>query len=251
MPRFSQEQVLGTQHKGGKIFVLLGGLEALSILPLAFFLPSSRTALALAVGLVAALNTSMFTTVASKMWMVVLEVLNLVASGIFVWLIRGNQHPPLPAFGLMVVFFCGGLLVLGIIQLPKGLMRKCLAAQQGALASTLICWMLVQQLRMHLGLAQAAPLPDAMAFRFLFLGPLGFTVVVFISGFTGWTSYMIFWTAICVGQFAIGFLDLSVYLDIAALNVIAFGLLASFVILLGVALIPRRFLHLPSSWRSQ
>jgi hypothetical protein len=246
MPKFSQEQVLGTQHKGGIVFVLLGVVSALCILPLAIFLPSSRTALALAVGLIAAVNASMFATVARKTWMAVLEMLNLVVCGTFLRLILGNHRPSLLGFSLMVVLFCAGLLVLGVLQLPKGLMRRCLAAQQGALASTLICWMLVQQLRTQLGLTQGASLPDAMAFRFLFLGPLAFAVVVFISGFSGWNRYLIISTAICVVQSAIGFLDLSVFLDIAALKGIAFGLLASFVILLGVALIPNRFLHLPT-----
>ena len=246
MPQFSQGQILGTQHKGGIVFVLVEVVSAVCILPLAIFLPSSRTALALAVGLIAAVNASMFATVAKKTWMAVLEMVNLVVCGTFLRLILGSHRPSLLGFSLVVVLPCAGLLGLGVLLLPKGLMRRCLAAQQGTLASTLICWTLVQQLRTQLGLAQRAPLPDAMTFRFLFLGPLAFAVVVFISGFSGWNRYLIISTAICVGQSAIGFLDLNVYLNIAALGGIAFGLLAVFIILLGMALIPNKFLHFPT-----
>ena len=95
------------------------------------------------------------------------------------------------------------------------------------------------------------PLPDAMAFRFLFLGPLGFSVVTFVSGFLGWNKYLIIWAAVCVGQSAIGVLSLSVYLEIGALHIVALVLMAGFAVLLVTAFIPSRFLHLPASWRSQ
>ena len=122
------------------------------------FLPSSEPALVLAVGLLAALNSAIFATVISKSSMAVLEGLNLVFCWALLWLALRSQQPSFAAFAMVDVLLCFGLLIGGIAQLPKGLMRRCLAAQQAALASTLICWALVQQLRTHfeLGPCRAA-----------------------------------------------------------------------------------------------
>lgn len=235
------ERAVGTGRVGGRVFVLLGGLEALCALPLSYFLPFSRAALLLAVGLIVALNASVFATVGNRKWLLFLQVFNLVAFALILELVLWSGQSSLHLPGITIALLCLGLFVFGFFRLPKGLMRKCLAAQQGVLASVLVSWMLVQELRPQLDPGQLFSFGHlAMALRSLFLGPLSLLVVVFISGFIKWDRYMILLTGICLGQWAIGCLELGAELAMPSLTLVAFLLATGFLLLLLASLIPRK-----------
>lgn len=243
MFRFSSERIVSARGKRSAVMVLFWAAEIVCILPLAFLLPSSKTALLFTVGLIGATSGSIFAVVLSRTRMVMLEVLNATSCGVLLWGMVGNRSFSFAQFSLLVVALCTLVITIGGSQLPSGPVRMYLAAQQGALGSTLICWVLVQQVRSNLALTQTMRLPDPMAFRFLFLGPLAFACVVFLSGFWGWNRSLLVWSAVCAGQLAMGFLGLSAYLNSTPLKAISFILIAGFIILLAAILIPDRVLN--------
>jgi len=209
MPNFSLREIVGGQNRGGIVFVLLAGIEAMCILPFAYLLPSpSKVPLVLAVGLVAAVNSAMFATVKSTAWRVALLAVNLVGTGISLRIALDPNRFLSSASHLAIALMCLGVSVLGFFKLPKGLMRSFLPAQQWALACTLISWMLVQQLHAQLGMLPPMDTPA------LFIGPLVVAVAAFLSGFTGWKRwYIVAWVGVGLGQYWIGLFDLAGHLD--------------------------------------
>jgi hypothetical protein len=224
-----------------KIFVYLAVLEALSAVPLAFFLPFSRTALVLTVGILIALNASIFATITSRIWSLSLQLSNLVACGIGLKLVLESGSHSWSASVVMigVLYLC--LLVLGFFRLSDGMLRGCLAVQQIALASTLIFWMLIEQFRPVLDTGQIMSLDHfRMGLRFLFGAPLALVAIAFFAGLAGWKGYFTALAGACAGQWAVGFFELGAALQLYPLVVAGFVLGGIFLLLLVLAVVPRR-----------
>ena len=240
MPNFPLREIVGSQHKGGIVFVILAGIEAVCVLPFAYLLPSpSKVPLALAVGLVAAVNSAMFATVRSKAWSVALMAVNLVGIGFSLQMALDPRRFLSATSHLAIASMCLGVFVLGFFKLPKGLMRNFLPAQQWALACTLISWMLVQQLHAQLG-----TLPP-MDVRALFIGPPAVAVAALLSGFTGWKRwYIVAWIGAGLGQYWIGLFDLAGHLDAPPVGRAVLVLMAGFLLVLVVAVTPGRWSRL-------
>lgn len=241
MPNFSLREIVGGQNRGGIVFVLVAGIEAVCILPLAYLLPlPSKVPLVLAVGLVAAVNSAMFTTVRSKAWSVALLAVNLVGIGFSLRMALDQSRFLSSTSHLAIGLMCLGVFVLGFFKLPKGLMRSFLPAQQWALACTLISWMLVQQLHTQLG-----TLP-AMDVHALFIGPPTAAFAALLSEFTGWKRwYIAAWVGVGLGQYWIGLFDLEGHLGAPPVGRAVLGLMAGFLLVLVAAVMPARWLLLP------
>ncbi|MGC1912637.1 MAG: hypothetical protein WA660_12450, partial [Candidatus Acidiferrales bacterium] len=109
----------------------------------------------------------------------------------------------------------------------------CFAAQQVALASTLIFWVVIR----HFGTVfESSGLISVDHFRaglrLLFAGPLALVAVAFFAGISGRKGYLTALAGICAGQWAVGFFELGAALQVYALVVAGFALLGVFVLLL-------------------
>lgn len=224
-----------------KLFVYLAVLEALSAVPLAFFLPFSRTALFLTVGILIALNASIFATISIRVWSLSLQLSNLVVCGIGLKLALESSSPSWRASVLVigVLYLC--LLVLGFFRLSEGMPRGCFAAQQLALPSTLIFWMLIRQFRPVLDAVEVMSLDHfRMGLSFLFTGPLALIAITFFAGLAGWKGYLIALAGACAGQWAIGFFELGAALQVYPLVVAGFVFTGVLLLLLVLAVVPGR-----------
>jgi hypothetical protein len=133
-----------------------------------------------------------------------------------------------------------GLLVLGVGRFSEGMLRGCFAAQQLALASTLILWMVVQQFPLVLN-ARQMPLDHfRVGIFFLFVGPLALIAVAFFAGLVGWKSYFTALVGACAGQWAIGFFELGGALQLYPLVIAGFISLGIFLFLIVFAIAHRR-----------
>jgi hypothetical protein len=224
-----------------KIFVYLAVLEALSAVPLAFFLPFSRTALVLTLGILIALNTSIFATITNMVWSLSLQLSNLVACGIGLKLVLESGSHSWSASVVMIGLLYLCLLVLGFFRFSEGMLRGCFAAQQLALASTLIFWMLTRHFRPVLDAEQIMSLDHfRMGLRFLFGGPLVLVAIAFFAGLAGWKGYFTALAGACAGQWAVGLFELGAALQVYPLVVAGFVLGGLFLLLLVLAVVPRR-----------
>lgn len=224
-----------------KIFVYLAVLEALSAVPLAFFLPFSTTALVLTVGILVALNASIFATMtAAKAWSLSLQLANVVVCGICLKLALEPDGPFLLGSVVIIGVLYLSLFALVFFRLSDMMLRRCFAAQQLALASTLIFWMVIQQFRPVL------ESNSRMGLRFLFSGPLALIAIVFFAGLAGWKGFFTAMVGVCAGQWASGFFDLGAALQVYSLVVAGFVLGGIFLLLLVLAVVPRRHPTIPS-----
>ena len=224
-----------------KIFVYLAVLEALSAVPLAFFLPFSRVAPVVAAGILVALNASVLATIAARAWSLPLQASNLAIGGIFLKAAFQPGSLPWEAWAVTVGALCMCLFVLGFFHLSDRMLRQCFAAQQLTLASTLIFWLVIQ----HFGPRfEAGGLISAEHFRaglrFLFGGPLALVAITFFSGLAGWRGYFAVLAGVCAGQWGMGFIELGGALQAYPLVVVGFVLLAMFLLLVVVGVVSRR-----------
>jgi hypothetical protein len=231
----------GTTVMARKIFVYLAVLETLSAVPLAFFLPFSTTALVLTVGILVALNASIFATMTGKAWSLSLQLANVVVCGICLKLVLEPGRPSLWAFIVTIGVLYLSLFVPGFFRLSDAMLRGCFAAQQLALASTLIFWMLIERFRPAIETDRAMSLGHfQVGLRFLFSGPLVLIAVAFFAGLAGWKGYFTALAGVCAGQWAVGFFELGEALQVYPLVVAGFVLLGIFLLLLVLAIVPGR-----------
>jgi hypothetical protein len=224
-----------------KIFVYLAVIEASSALPLAYFLPFSTTALVLTVGILTALNASQFATIGSRAWSLFLHSSNLVVCGLGLKLVLepGGRAQWVSILVIGLLYSC--LLALGLFRFSDRMLRGCFAAQQLALASTLIFWMVIQQSRPILDAEQIMSLSHIrMGLCFLFGGPLTLIAIVFFAGLAGWRGYFTALAGACAGQWAAGFFELGAALQSRPLGIAGFALLGIFLLLLVLAIVPGR-----------
>lgn len=222
---------------GRKAFAVAAIVEALSIVPLAFFLPFSAVALVSAVGILAALNASLFVTNSKGAWLGFLEFMNLgiCAACLELALRQGYRSLLFPI--LAIALLCLLLFILGVLGLPNRMLKRCFAAQQVALASTAIFWLVIR----HFGpVFEASGIISVDHFRtglrLLFAGPLALVAVAFFAGFAeGKRHLIISLVGICAGQWAVGFFELGVELQVYALIVAGFLLTGTFLLLLVLA----------------
>jgi hypothetical protein len=218
---------------GRKAFAFVAILEVLSIVPLAIYLPFSAVALVLAAGIFAALNASMFVITSRGVWFAFMEFINLAVCAACLVLVlkesKGSLLFCVPAIGLL----CLLVFILGFLSLPDRVLKRCFAAQQAALASTLIFWVVIR----HFGTVfESGGIISVDHFRtglrLLFAGPLTLVAVAFFAGTSGRKRYLTALAGICAGQWAVGFFELGVALQVYALVVAGFALLGVFVLLL-------------------
>lgn len=247
MVQFSFQESFGNEQKAYIVFLFLYGIEAVCVLPFAYILPSpSKAPLILAAGLVAAVNSAMFATVRNKVLLMTLLAVNLVGIILCLRIALDPSRYLSSASHLEIAIICLGVFVVGLFALPDGPMRSFLPAQQWALACTLISWMLVQQLRTHLG-----TLP-AMDVHALFIGPPTVAFAALLSGFTGRKKwYIVAWVGIGLAQFWIGIFDLAGHLDAPAVGRATIGLMALFLLVLAAAATPGRWSRLSPTFRQQ
>lgn len=233
--------VQGTPVMARNVFVCLAILEALSAVPLAFFLPFSTTVLVLTVGILVALNASIFATITAKAWSLSLQLANVFVCAICLKLALEPDRPLLWAFIVTIAVLYLSLFVLGFFRLSDTMLRRCFATQQSALASTFIFWMLIEQLRPVIEADQFMSLGHfRMGLRFLFAGPLALVAIAFFAGLAGWKGYFTALAGVCAGQWAVGFFELGGALQVYFLVVAGFVLLGVFLLLLVLAVVPGR-----------
>lgn len=226
--------------KASKAFVYLAVLEALSAIPLAFFLPFSKAALVSTVVILVALNAAALAAIAGRALPVLLQASNLAIGGIWLKFALGSGGPSWQASAVTIgaLYLC--LFAIGFFHLSDSMLRGCFAAQQLALASTLIFWIVIR----HFGAGfEASGLISAEHFRaglrFLFAGPLALVAVTFFAGLAGWRGYFAALAGVCAGQWAMGFFELGGALQAYPLVVAGFVLLAAFVLLLVLGAVSR------------
>lgn len=227
---------MNTGIAGRKAFAVVAILEVLSIIPLAIFLPFSAVALVFAVGILAALNASMFVIISQRAWFGFLEFVNLAICAACLELALQHDHRSLLFSTLAIGLLCLLLFILGFLRLPDRILKRCFVAQQVALASTAIFWVVIR----HFGPAFESSGDISVdhfraGLRLLFAGPLALVGVAFFAGVTGRKGYITALVGICAGQWAVGFFELGAALQVYALVVAGFVLLGVFLLLLVLA----------------
>lgn len=223
-----------------KPFVYLAVIETLSAVPLAYFLPFSNIALVLTFVLFIALNASIIATITRMAWLACLHLLNITICIVSLGL----------AFGLHTYIWWLYVLIIGALDFCLGAfcvfllsslsLKRCFVVQQLVLTSTLILWIVIQHSRLVLS-GQDMPLDHfRKGIFFLFLGPLAFSAIAFLSELFGWRSYFILLAVGCIGQWAVGFFELGNALQAYPLIIAGFVLSGGFLLLLILALIPWR-----------
>lgn len=223
-----------------KIFIYLAIAQALSVVPLAFFLPFSTTALVFAIGILVALNASIISIIDSRSWSLSLQIWNLVVCGFCLALVFVPDRLSLWTIIVIIaaLWFC--LLALAFFRLPGTMLRACFAAQQLALASTLAFWILLEHFLPVLEVGQSMDLPHfRMGLRFLFSGPLALVAVVFCAGILGWKRYLTALAGVCAGQLAAGFFELGAALQAYSLVLAGFVFGSILILLLIVAAVSK------------
>lgn len=224
-----------------KMFVYLAVLEGMVAAPLAVFLPVSGAALVVAVVVLVALNASVLATIAARTWSLPLQVSNLAMGGIFLWAAFGPGMGSWAAWAATIgaLYLC--LFVLGLFQLSDRMLKECFAAQQLALASTLVSWLAIR----HFWPAfEASGLTSAEHFRaglrFLFLGPLALVVFTYFAGLAGWRGFFTAMAGVCAAQWGMGFIELGAALGSYPLVIAGLILATAFLLLLVLAVAFRR-----------
>ncbi len=240
-PSFSLlQRMVGTQRRGGKVYFICGLLLMIFGGPVVFLLPFSTIAFLFALAFMATLNFSSLSTVTCTKDLAFLQLANvgvLTISTAFAFRGFGLSSE----FRSLVIALLFGVLIWPSHRsLPRGLMKRCVPVQQLVFAATLISWMLVRESNVAHGLKVTSWGHFEMALRSLFLGPLGMFAVVFVSGFAGWSRYLILLAGACLGQYAIGLLELSIRLDVSFLRFASLISACGFVLLLVAAVAPRR-----------
>lgn len=232
---------MNTDIVGRKAFAFVAILEVLSIIPLAIYLPFSAGALVFAAGILAALNASVFVITSRGVWFAFLEFINLaVCAGCLVLALK-ESHGSLLFSVLAIGLLCLLLFILGFVRFPDRVLKRCFAAQQVALASTLIFWVVIR----HFGTVfESSGIISVDHFRaglrLLFAGPLALVAVAFFAGITGRKGCLTALAGICAGQWAVGFFELGAALQVYALVIAGFALLGFFVAFLVLAAMPGR-----------
>src|SRR5579862_2389909 len=223
-----------------RIFIILTMLEALSIIPLAYFLSSSELALVLAVGMLMALNASAISAVGNATRTVLLHFLNVIVCGIGLVLALIPEIATLWMSVGVVGFLCLFQFVVGHSRLADGTFRGAFAAQQLAIGSTLIVWMIVHRSGFASDAATMRPDHLRTGLRLLFGAPFAFVAIVFIGKRFGWTGLLIALAGASAGQWGAGFLELGAALQLIPLIIIGLIFLGVFLVLLVFAVVPRR-----------
>jgi hypothetical protein len=224
-----------------KAFIFLASLEALSTAPLAIFLPLSGAALVLAVALITALNAPILATAGTRIQSAYLQMSNLAVCGLVIALAFGSPRLPWQASAATICALGVGQFVAGVSHLSAKMMQRCFAAKQFALASTAVFWILIRHFHLiHESGRTFSYGHLEMGLRFLFMGPLALVAVVFFAELAGWRGYFITLAGVCVGQWGMGFLELGEALEAFRLVIAGFVLLGVFLLLLAVAVVPRR-----------
>lgn len=214
----------------------IAGIEALFAVPLAYFLPSSATALVLTAAILFVLNASVVTA-AGGARLISLHLLNSAACGIglglalFPWLAF-----PVSAAG--IVFLCCLLMVLGFVQLPSRMSKVRLSVQATALAAVFLAWMTIHRG----GLLSAARPADHLqvGLRFLFSAPLVLVAVASFSEPLRGSRYLPVLVAACAAQLSAGLFELGAALERFPLIVAGFAFLGVSVVLFIFAGVPYR-----------
>jgi hypothetical protein len=232
---------VNTGMAGRKAFAVVAILEVVSIIPLAIFLPFSGVALVFAVGILAALNASMFVVVSKGAWFGFLEFANFTICAVCLELAlqRGDRSLFFSILAVGLLFLL--LFILGVLKLPDRMLKRCFVAQQVALASTVIFWMVIRHFSAAFESSGVMSVDHFRAsLRLLFAGPLALVGVAFFAGVTGRKGYFTALVGICAGQWAVGFFELGVALQVYALVVAGFVLLGVFLLLLVLAAVSGR-----------
>jgi hypothetical protein len=216
-----------------KAIAVVATLEVLSIVPLAIFLPFSAVALVFAVGILAALNASMFVIVSQRAWRGFLEFLNLAICAACLVLALQEAQRSLFFSAVAIGVLCLLLFILGFFRLSDRVLKRCFTTQQVALASTLIFWTVIRYFGTFFESSGAMSVDHFRAgLRLLFAGPLALVGVAFFAGITKRKGFFTAVAGICAGQWAVGFFELGAALEVYALVVAGFVLLGVFVLLL-------------------
>jgi hypothetical protein len=200
------------------VFGFLVVLEALTAIPLGVVLPFSRAALACTAAILVALDLALFANTDRGPWRPALQVSIILVSGGALVLAIGSRRPSwqVSVAGIIGLYSC--LSAIGLAKLSDGMLRRSFAAQQLALASTLVFWVLIGHFRHALDPAHATPFGHlGMGLRFVFIGPLALVPVVFLAGLGGWSGYLTMLAGVCVGQWGMGFIELGFALQTYAL----------------------------------
>ncbi len=234
------EQIVGTPHPGAKVYFVCSLLLILCTGPLAFFLPFSSTALLLTLAFMATLSFSSLSAVTSTKWLLSLQPANFLVLTTSAILLFRDFGLSLGIRCLMIALLFAALALLSYYGVPQGLMRRSVPVQQMVFAATLVPLLLVRDVHVADALKVRSWEHLDMALRSLFLGPLGMFAVVFVSGFTGWARSLLLLAGACLGQYAIGLLELGIWLDVRLLRFASFISGCGFVLLLVAAVVPRR-----------
>lgn len=224
---------MNTSTGGRRGLAAVAVLEAVSIVPLAIFLPFSAVALAFAVGILAALNAATLAVTAEGAWFAFLQVINLATCAACLMLALKDSRGPLLSFVVTIGLLCLLLFILGLLGVPDRILKRCLGAQQLALASTVVFWVVIRHFASHFessGIISADHFRAGL--RLLFAGPLALVAIAFFAGVTGRKGYLTALAGVCAGQWAVGFFELGVALQVYALIVAGLVLLGIFVLLL-------------------
>jgi hypothetical protein len=179
-------------------------------IPLAYFLPTSVLAQSVTFLLFFVLQMSGLGLLPNPKIKIFLQLVNAGVMLSAVWLLFGSaSYLSSGAEFWTVLGAVAGLLVLVMLFYAEGKRRITLMVQYGVIAHIVLQLRYISETNW---VAEPVNLSGhfLMGLRALFLGPLGLFAVVFLWSHSGWNRLLVAAGAVCIGQFAIGLIEVGV-----------------------------------------